>query len=299
MQKIGVALSGGGIRSFSQLPIMRAIEEDGIIISALSGTSMGSVIAGLLACGLSADEVSEIVLRLEGTLTERRTFRRFSKKLNPFNKEKVLGGYVDGVELEELLIEVLEPLGIKMISDVKIPLAIPAVDLITGKTIVFVSHPELFKSLEDEWIVETDVTLSLAIRASCSFPFVIGSVEFGDYKLVDGGLTMNLPVPLLDGYKVDKTIGVTMHTDSDFSGDFSVIPLATRVMDIMRIQTDKSILEHTDVILNVPLDTIQIFDIGKGRATIEAGQRIINEKRSALSKIIYKEPWYKTIFKKK
>lgn len=299
MIKIGVALSGGGIRSFSQLPIMKAIEEDNIIISSLAGTSMGSVIAGLLACGMSVDDVSEAVLGVEKIISEKRIFKRIGRKFLPFAKDKIYGGYVDGAELESLLIDVLKPLKIEMITDVKIPLAIPAVDIISGKTIVFVSHPQLFTKLDENWIVVSDIPLSLAIRASCSFPFVIGAALYEDYKLVDGGLTMNLPIPLLEAYGMERTIGVTMHASELFTQEPSVFPLANRVFDIMRIAADEAYLERADVIMNVPLDTIQIFEIGKGRKTMEVGQRVAQENREALKNIIYKKPWYKRLLGKK
>ena len=52
MTKIGIALSGGGIRAFSQLPILAALHREGVEIDAISGTSMGSVIAALYASGV-------------------------------------------------------------------------------------------------------------------------------------------------------------------------------------------------------------------------------------------------------
>lgn len=297
--KYGLALSGGGIRSFSQLPIIQAIQEEGIAISAISGTSMGSVIAALYACGLSTEEISDIVLDIEEVIEKEKVFKRPSLKVLPFSKEKLYGGYVDGAYLEDLLIKVLKPLDIHLITDVKIPLAIPSVDLITGKNVIFVSHPELFTTLDDDWDVISDVPLSLAVRASCSFPFVIGAVEFRNYRLVDGGLTMNLPVELIQAYGVKKTIGVTMHSESEEFFEESIPSLGARVMDIMRIQSDKLAVENTDVVINVPMDTIQIFSIGRGRDTIKAGEETILKNHDVLHSLVYKEPWYKCAFLRK
>lgn len=296
--KNGLALSGGGIRSFSQLPIIKALQDDNIEISAVSGTSMGSVIAALFACGLSVDEISDIVLDIESVIEKRRLFMRPSPKILPFTKEKLLGGYVDGAELEALLIDVLKRLGVELITDVKIPLAIPAVDLVSGRNVIFVSHPEHFKKLEKDWVVISDVALSLAVRASCSFPFVIGAVEFGDMRLVDGGLTMNLPVELIQAYGVDKTIGITMHTESDKLMDESMTAVGLRVLDIMRIQSDQIAVSNTDVVINVPLEAIQIFSIGRGRDTIKVGEEIVEKHRDLLNSLVYKEPWYKNLLKK-
>lgn len=297
MKKIGVSLSGGGIRSFSQLPIMKALEEEGIKVSYLSGTSMGSVIAGLLACGLDVDTVKERILIVEKKLTDRKVFRRISKKLLPFTKEKLYGGFVDGQVLEELLIDILKEIGVDHISQVTIPLAIPAVDIITGKTVVFVSHPDIFTPRDPNWIVESDVSLSTAILASCSFPFVISSVSYKNYRLVDGGLSMNLPIPLVQSYGADKTIGVTMHPHTDFDPESSLIALGNRVFDIMRVHMDQPIIESADLILNVPVNDIQIFEIGKGKESMLMGERVIKDSKKTLTEIIYKKPWYKRIFK--
>lgn len=299
MKKIGVALSGGGIRSFSQLPIIKTIKEESIDISVLSGTSMGSVIAGLLACGIDVDEVSEYLLEVEASLSKKKVFKRFSPKILPFTKDRLYGGYVDGEVLESLLKEYLDPKGFTMMTDVLIPLAIPAVDLYSGKTVVFVSHPEQFTKLEDDWDIVSDVPLSLAIRASCSFPFVIGAVEYEGYLLVDGGLKMNLPLDLLLGYNADKKIGITMYDENKFEDKNSVVALANRVHDIMKVEAEKPAVEKADIILNVPLETVQIFGIGKGRETMEMGEQVAMRNRTELSKLIYKDPWYKSIFNKK
>ncbi|UPU38353.1 patatin-like phospholipase family protein [Erysipelothrix sp. Poltava] len=92
MNKIGLALSGGGVKSISQLPVIRALSEEGIKIDMVSGTSMGSVIAALVACGLSSDELTEIVLKLERNIKEKHIFSKPSLKPSSFFKRKTYGG---------------------------------------------------------------------------------------------------------------------------------------------------------------------------------------------------------------
>ena len=63
--KLGIALSGGGIKSFSQLPVIRKLKEDNLKLSAISGTSMGSVIASLVASGIDIKIIEELCKECE------------------------------------------------------------------------------------------------------------------------------------------------------------------------------------------------------------------------------------------
>lgn len=277
MIKIGLALSGGGIKAFSQLPVLATLAKEKINIDAISGTSMGSVIAALFASGVTAEAVMQAALDLEKEIEDKKIMKRPSMKLLPFSKEKLTGGFVDGQDLEDVLEAKLIELGVEHIRDVKIPLAITAVDVITGKKIMFVSHPEDYVNKDPDTIVITDISLAKAVRASCSFPFVIAAMEYEDYLLVDGGLRQNLPLEPLYNYGVDKTIAVTMHSTSEFHDTNSLVALGIRVMDIMRIEADQEIVHQADVHINVPLDKVWVFEIGKGKYTIDQGAHAISE----------------------
>lgn len=296
--KIGIALSGGGIKSFSQLPVFRKLEEDGIKMDAISGTSMGSVIAAFVAAGVDLDTIQERLIEIEERFFKEKTFILPSHKLLPFSKNRLEGGYVDGALLEAKLQEVFDELGISHISDVKIPLAIPSVDIVSGRLVVFVSHPELFKSPNPDWIIVSDVPLALAVRASCSFPIVISAVHFENYKLVDGGIILNLPLPLLDGYKVAKKIAVTMHSVPKMEEQLRFTNTLTRVLDIQRVEMDKLWIKDADVVINIPLDAVQIFDIGKGTLTIQAGERALAANGEDVFTDLTKKRWFEKILKK-
>lgn len=296
--KLGIALSGGGIKSFSQLPVFRKLKEDNIEVNAISGTSMGSVIAALVATGSDLDLIEEKLISIEQKLSKDKTFLMPSKKLLPFSKERIEGGYVDGELLEKMLQEVFDELGVKHISDVNIPIAIPSVDIVTGKLVVFVSHPDLFINPHPDWIVISDIDLSLAVRASCSFPIVISAVAYKNYKLIDGGVTMNLPLPLLEAYNMDRTIAVTMHSIPKMSEQLKFTNTINRVLDIQRVEMDKLYIKEADVVINIPLDQVQIFDIGKGSFTIEAGQRALAASGKDVFNDVVKQTWFEKIFNK-
>ncbi len=279
--KIGLALSGGGVKSFSQIPIIKAMEDVGIEISSITGTSMGSVLAALVAAGFPTDEIYEIILEVENKLLKSKLFVKPSPKVLPFSKEKIIGGYVDGQVLEDILQDVFKIRHIKHISDVKIPLAIPSVDLKSGKIIVFVSHPELFEN-KYGWEVITDIDLAKAVRASCSFPMVIASLEYRNYLLADGGIKMNLPSPLNKAYGMDKVVAVTMTQGPGFDDVDSVLALGNRVYDLMIEGTNELMSDHVDLMINVPVGEVWVFELGKGQEVIQEGEKVAREYKETL-----------------
>lgn len=296
--KLGIALSGGGIKSFSQLPVFRKLQEDGITVDAISGTSMGSVIGSLVACGIDLDIIEKGLIEIEEGFVKDKSLYIPSLKHLPFSKERMEGGYVDGEILQNRLQKFFDQFGIDHISDAKIPLAIPAVDIVSGRVVVFVSHPKLYVNPNPEWIVISDVKLSLAIRASCSFPILISAVHFQEYKLIDGGVIINLPLPLLDGYGVNKKIAVTMHSVPKMDEPLKLTNTLTRIYEIQRVEMDKLWLKDADVIINIPLDKVQVFDIGKGNLTIKVGEKALLSNGRDVFSDLTRQRWYDKIIKR-
>lgn len=285
LKKIGLALSGGGVKSFSQLPVLKALDKENIKVDVVAGTSMGSVVAGFMAIGLPVDELIKEILDLEEEVEQTKIFsKRFLKMMSAL-RSRSSSGIVNGEVFEDILNERLKKYNVDKITDVKIPLAIPAVDIITGKIIVFVSHPEEFKSLDDNWVVVSDVSLAKAIRASSSFPFAIDACPFRDYMLTDGGVRMNLPLPLIDGYGVREKIAVTMHSEKNFDEFDSAVALGIRFMELGFIEQDGYLLKDADVVINVPLEGVWVFEVGKGRYTMNQGAKVVEGKVDALREL--------------
>lgn len=296
--KIGVALSGGGIKSFSQIPLMETMVETGIKIDSISGTSMGAAIAALVASGVPVSVLEEKALQIEKHLVDTKLFKKPSSKVLPFSKEKIVGGYVDGDAIEKILGEVLEEYGVEHITDVKIPLAIPAVDLKTGKLVVFVSHPELFKG-KTNWDIRSDITLAKAVRASCSFPMVIAACPFDNYLLADGGVKMNLPAELNHAYKAERVIGVTMNSEGEFEDMDSLFALGNRVYDLMVAGYDELLESQVDLMINVPIGNIWVFELGRGDEVIAAGKETAQKHKDNFKSMTVETGVFGKIFKRK
>lgn len=282
--KIGLALSGGGIKAYVQIPLIQFLDKHQVKIDVVAGTSMGSVIGSLLACGADSKQLSEIMLELEKYFIDHQIFFRPNLKVLPFAKERI-DGFVDGDELETVLEDYYKRFGVENIRDVKMPIAINAVDLNTGKTVIFTSHAHLFSQRLD-WIIIDDVKLSTAVRASCSLPLVFSTKKYQQLKLVDGGILMNLPVQPCKEMGADHVISVTMFDEQATSVNDSMISVLMRSVEIFSHANRQLNIHEGDYNFNVPTAQYNLLDVGKGSEIIELSKQAINEEEQDILKVI-------------
>ncbi len=192
--RIGLALSGGGARGAAHVGVLKVLEEHRIPIDYIAGTSMGAIVGGLYASGLSAAELETIITTIDWTAAFSdfipRTERSFRRKRDDDlylvkNKPGIRGldllfppGLLDGQKIDLLLKRhTLPVVGIRDFDSLGIPFRCVAADLATGEPVV---------------IDRGD--LALALRASMSIPIVFAPREIDGRLLVDGGIVRNLPV---------------------------------------------------------------------------------------------------------
>lgn len=155
--------SDGGVRGAAHIGVIKALEENGIKIDAIAGTSAGSIVAALYAMGYTSEEMIKL-------------FRYFAKSvmsLSPrylFSETRSirgiqLGGITSSYNIENAIRESAKYKGIKNIQDIKIPIAIPTTDLITDKEIVFTNY----NSLDGKEYIK-NIEIAKAVRASSNFP---------------------------------------------------------------------------------------------------------------------------------
>ncbi|HLV50170.1 MAG TPA: patatin-like phospholipase family protein [Erysipelothrix sp.] len=269
MKEINVALSGGGLKSFAQIAVLYELEKRNIKISAISGTSMGSMIATLIALGLDAQSIEKEMLELESIFDKNHILFKPSPKILPFKQDKITGGYIDGGAIELILDNLFDKYGIKNINEVKIPLAIPSVDLKTGQLIVFVNDKDTYLSPDSTHIIIDDIKLSTAIRASSSIPFVFSACAYEDYLLIDGGVKLNVPVSLLKGFSSNKTLAITAKDEIDtLEKRPGIFELINQVYAIISTEFDIYLSKEADYSINFPVGRKQ-FSLGKGKEIIE------------------------------
>lgn len=222
--KVGLVLSGGGAKGAAHIGVLKYIEEIGIPIDYIAGTSMGSIIGGLYALGYSPDELKEFISQLDwGTYMTNSVDRRHmssSEKLRKstylisipfsikkiFSKDKPLSqNEIDG--LPSILFPKSFAGGITLLNlfnslcigyqdemsfnDLPIPFACVATDMITGKEVVL-RHGKFPE----------------AIRASMAIPGIFDPIKIDNYILMDGGFTNNFPANRCREMGADIIIGI-------------------------------------------------------------------------------------------
>ena len=173
--KIGIALSGGGVKGFAHLGVLKALEEKGIEADVLAGISAGAIVGAFIAAGKKPKEVMELI--------NENDFFDFAKLGIPDRGFFTLGNMTENLE---------KSLGVTTFEELEIPFYVGAANIEKGRMEYF-SSGDLIK----------------IIQASSSIPVLFSPVEINGVLYVDGGLFENLPVnPLLN--KCDKLIAVNV-----------------------------------------------------------------------------------------
>jgi NTE family protein len=178
--RLGLALGGGFARGISHLGVLRVLEREGIAVNCLAGTSVGGLIAAAYASGAPIDAIAQ-----RAVATSFRNFARWSLSRYGLASNDRLGGYVQ------------EFCGTHRIEEMKLPLAICAVDLLSGEPYYF-----------------TRGDLGVALRASCAYPGLFQPVEHDGRLLVDGFLAGPVPVEAARTLGAELVIGVYLGTAS-------------------------------------------------------------------------------------
>lgn len=227
-KKVAIVLSGGGAKGVAHIGALKVIERAGIPIDMIVGTSMGSIVGGLYACGNDAHTLDSIV-RMQNwsyllsdredlshqSLRDREMQNTYiiSKTINIGKKgtKTSEGGFLTGKNLAPLFQKLTEPYNDSIdFNQLPIPFACVATNLVDNTEYVFHSG-----------------VLGRAMRASMSIPGAFSPVRIGDMVLVDGGLRNNFPVDIAKEMGADYIIGVNvqnkLRTASELNSTSSVL----------------------------------------------------------------------------
>ena len=237
--KIGIAMSGGGIKGLCHAGVLKALEEHDIKPDIMSGVSSGSVVGALYADGYSPDEIA--------ALFEDISFRKLTKIQLPD------GGFFKIDAFEKFLTKNLRA---KTFEELNIPLRVVATNLDKGQSVVFSSGK----------LVE-------AIVASCSIPVLFSPKIIDGVHYVDGGVLKNFPVSTINE-ECEKVIGINASPLVADEYKLNILNVATRSYQFMfkaNIIHDK---ELCDLLIEpVDMGNYDTFDIDKGREIFELGYK--------------------------
>lgn len=276
--KLGVAFSGGGVKGAAHIGVLKALQENNIKIDAVAGTSAGSIVAALYAMGYTPDEMIKL-------------FRYFAKGMLKANPGDVvtnvrsgrglrLDGALSSINVELAMKEVAKYKNLKNINEIKMPIAIPTVDINTSKKYVFTNCNQ-----EGDYYIK-DMEIAKAVRASCTYPAVYAPFDYGEYRFVDGGVLDNIPADEVKKLGVDKilTIKFVLNKNSKPRGIYGI---AMKCIDTIYEGLSQSAIDMSDYVCDIDVSKANAFSIKKIDYCYEEGYKYaisrINEIRKMLA----------------
>ncbi|SFP78090.1 NTE family protein [Pseudomonas sp. NFPP07] len=276
--KIGLVLSGGAARGLAHIGVLKALEEQGVKIDAIAGTSMGAVIGGLYASGYKIDELEKLALGIDWQQAlsdapprEDIPFRRkqddrdfLVKQKLSFRDDGSLGlplGVIQGQNLALLLESMLAHASdTRDFDKLPIPFRAVATDIASGEKVVFRKGH-----------------LPRVIRASMSIPAVFAPVEMDGRLLVDGGMTDNIPLDVARDMGVDIAIvvdiGTPLRSRQQLATVVDVLNQSITLMTRRNSEEQLATLHKNDVLIQPPLASFGVTDFGRAQEMIDAGYR--------------------------
>ena len=260
--KLGLALSGGGAKGAAHIGVLKAFEEEKIKINYIGGTSSGSIVATLYAAGFTADEIYYI-------------FKKYCKKIKYVELKNIfklifgialtgtitIDGLNSGKSIKKLINKICKEKNIYNIDDIKMPLAVPCVDMNAGDVICFTSSK--IRAFSDNTIFINDANIGECVQASCSFPSVFSPCDFNNRKLIDGGIRENVPWRELKYLGTDKVVSIVFENEVDNSCCKNLVDVAFRSFELMGKELSKYELSGADYLIKIKSKKISLLDMSK------------------------------------
>ncbi len=269
--KVGLVLSGGGAKGFAHIGVLKVLEDAGVKIDYIGGTSIGAVIGGLYAAGYNARQLDSIFksTNYDALINDYipRTSKNFYEKRNdelyafalPFDKFKIgvpialSKGLYNFNMLNKLIYAVKD---IRDFSQLSIPFVCVATDIETGVAVV----------LKNGYLAQ-------CIQASASFPTLYSPVEIDGRMLIDGGVSNNYPVEEIRKMGADIIIGVDVQDDLK---DRKSLKEATKIMlqitNLQMIEKMKMKSTLTDIYLKPEVSKYGILSFEDRPEIIKIGE---------------------------
>lgn len=283
-----MALSGGGARGAAHVGVLMALEEAGLLPDRIAGTSAGGIVAGLYAAGMSIQEMKEQVQYLS---------RKGKWYLDPdaaglfwmipqllSGNPVRLAGLLRGNRLRDYLCSLTEG---KTLQDISVGLLIPAVDLVSGNTVIYTNRNMPDAETPEHGIWERQGGLCEIMMASASVPAVFSPRQLGPYRLVDGGVTNNLPVDLMITAGERCVVGVDIGSEYDPPRDSSIVETSFCSFSLMSRALKDCRSSGEKLLLTPRLDVgAGLLDFGSMPASMERGYEETRKQMPEIRRVI-------------
>jgi NTE family protein len=236
--RIGLALGGGAARGFAHIGVIQVLEEAGVRVDVVAGTSAGSLVAALLASGMNGTDLAALALTMdEGAITD------WSYPSRGVLRGEALARYVRertrGLQIEQM----------------KLPLGIVATDLATGNAVLFRRGDT-----------------GTAVRASSAVPAIFQPVKIGEQEFVDGGLVAPVPVHFAREMGAEFVIAVDISSPPDAKATGDMFGMLLQTFAIMGRRINQFELGGADIVLRPALVGVASTDFSSRVRAIRSGR---------------------------
>ncbi|VAW23581.1 putative patatin-like phospholipase, partial [hydrothermal vent metagenome] len=260
--KVGLVLSGGGAKGFAHVAVIKVLEEAGIRVDYVGGTSMGAIIGALYASGYNGNQLDSIIksINFENILLddlprkskpfyEKESGEKYALSLPIKNKKVgIPRALSEGQSVLNLLTKLTQHVNnISDFNELPIPFLCIATNLETG-----------------EQEVLTKGFLPEAVMASGSFPTLLAPVEISGKLLTDGGIVNNFPVDEVRAMGADIIIGVDIQSGLETKEELdSAIKILNQIVGFQIHQANKSKHDNVDVLIKPKVKEFSVVSFDK------------------------------------
>lgn len=272
---VALVLSGGGARAIAHFGVLEVLEENGIPVDLIIGTSGGSIIGALYADHPNMKGLSSVIKK--GGVKD---FFAFSLISGINGMSNLNSSFIDGSKGEKFL---LENMSVKNFEELKIPFIAVATDIVSGKTV------PMNKGM-----------VAPAVRASYSMPGLLPPVKINDMILVDGGVTAPLGMEIARQSNAKLIIAVDVFLAEDSKALTNSFGILYKSFTLTYRSLNDALASEADVRISPSVDSVSIFDSSQKEKIIQSGRKAALEKLPEIKKQLSKKmnP-IKRIFSKK
>lgn len=286
--KVGLVLSGGGAKGLAHIGVLKVLEEEGVRVDYIAGTSMGAIVGGLYASGYTATQLDSIFRTIDFDELVQDNLPRHVKSyyeknnsenyafLLPIQKAKISlpVALSKGQNVYNLLNELLyESRFVQDFSQLQIPFICMATDVETGEEV----------TLNGGNLVD-------AIMASATLPTLFSPIKIDGKYLIDGGVVNNYPIDKLQDKRLDVLIGVDVQSELlDQSELLSADKLLRQIINFQMLETMKEKMAYTDVYLRPNISNFNVISFNNGEKIIKVGEVEAASKRDVFREIASKQ----------
>ncbi len=235
---IGLALGGGVVRGIAHVGVLQVIEELGIEIDCIAGTSSGAIVGAMYAAGIPLKEIVDIAGHAKW-----RDLAEISMRRDGLIGTRRLAAYLDSV------------VGGKSFGELRIPFKAVATDIATGEEVILSKGP-----VRD------------AVRASCAIPGIFVPVRLGGRMLVDGGLCNNVPASVVRGMGASYVVAVDLNALSlGTPPPRNVFQIILHAHDIMQRANVEKESKMADLLIQPDLSGLGLIDFNSAKEFMDRG----------------------------